>query len=251
MTLSVCIIAKNEAASIRNCLESVKWADEIIVLDSGSTDETMAIAKEYTSKVFSTDWQGFGIQKQRALELANSTWVLNLDADEIVSDELKQIILAAITNNSVDGYKVPIQMYFYGKQLKYSSSPKRHVRLFRRIGARFSNDIVHEKIILPKGSVVKKITTPILHNSFRDISHALSKINFYSSYSANIRINANKKPSFLKAMLSSLWMFTRCYIIQRGFLDGKEGLMFAIFSAQGSWYRGIKQIYKDKSCGIG
>ncbi len=248
MSLTVCIIAKNEAVNLRNCLESVKWADEIILLDSGSTDETVSIAKEYTSKVFVTDWQGFGVQKQRALELATSTWVLNLDADEFVSSELKQVIIRAMDNNNADGYKVPIQMFFYGKPLKYSSSPKRHVRLFRRKGAKFSNDIVHEKIILPKGSKILQIDTPILHNSFQDVSHALSKINLYSSYSASIRINANKRPSLTKTMFSSIWMFLRCYIIQRGFLDGRAGLMFAIFNSQGSWYRGIKQIYKDKPC---
>jgi glycosyltransferase involved in cell wall biosynthesis len=246
MTLTVCIIAKNEAANIRNCLESVKWADEIIVLDSGSVDDTVSIAKEFTSKVFSTDWQGFGIQKQRALELATSTWVLNLDADEFISQDLQLVIRSSIENNSIDGYRVPIQMFFYGKPLKYSASPKRHVRLFRRNGAKFSNDIVHEKIILPRGAKISQITTPILHNSFQDVSHALRKINLYSSYSANIRINANKRPSLMKTMLSSSWMFWRCYIMQRGFLDGKAGLMFAIFNAQGSWYRGIKQIYKDK-----
>lgn len=247
MTLTVCIIAKNEALNIRNCLESVKWADEIIVLDSGSVDETVSIAKEYTAKVFSTDWQGFGIQKQRALDLATSSWVLNLDADEFVSKELQQIIIASIENNAVDGYKIPIQMFFYGRPLKYSASPKRHVRLFRRNGAKFSNDIVHEKIILPKGSKILQITTPILHNSFQDVSHALRKINLYSSYSANIRINDNKRPSLLKTMSSTIWMFFRCYFIQKGFLDGKAGLIFAIFNSQGSWYRGIKQIYKDKN----
>lgn len=246
MSLTVSIIAKNEAENIRRCLESVQWADEIIVLDSGSSDETVSIAREFTDKVYETDWQGFGIQKQRALDLATSSWVLNLDADEFVSPDLRQVISQAMDDNRVDGYKVPIQMFFYGQPLKYSMSPKRHVRLFRRAGARFSNDIVHEKIILPKGAKFQQITTPILHNSYRDVSHALSKINFYSSYSAKIRINDNKSPSLLKTSLSTLWMFVRCYILQRGFLDGKAGLMFAIFNAQGSWYRGIKQIYKDK-----
>lgn len=246
MSLTVSIIAKNEAENIRRCLESVRWADEIIVLDSGSTDETVSIAREYTDKVFETDWQGFGMQKQRALDLATSNWVLNLDADEFVSPQLRTVIIQAIDNNQADGYKIPIQMYFYGQPLKYCMSPKRHVRLFRRSGAKFSNDIVHEKIILPKGSKILQITTPILHNSYSDVSHALSKINFYSSYSAKIRINDNKTASLLKTSLASLWMFVRCYFLQRGFLDGRAGLIFAIFNAQGSWYRGIKQIYRDK-----
>ncbi|MDP3705449.1 MAG: glycosyltransferase family 2 protein [Legionellaceae bacterium] len=244
--LSVMIIAKNEEDNIRRCLESVKWADEIIVLDSGSRDATVAIAKEFTQHVFETDWQGFGIQKQRALQRATGDWVLNLDADEFVNAELKEAILCAMASGTADAYRVPIRMCFYGKPLRFCSSPKRHVRLFKRQGACFSNDIVHEKIVLPKQSTIRQIKTPIFHQSFRDVSHALSKINLYSSYSAQIRINDNKKPSLLKTMASTSWMFFRCYVIQGGFIDGKSGLIFAIFNAQGSWYRGIKQLYRDK-----
>lgn len=246
MSISVITISKNEADNIRRCLESVKWVDEIIVLDSGSSDGTVDIVKEYTDKVYSTDWQGFGIQKQRALDLAKSEWVLNLDADEYVSEDLRSVIESSIDSQKADGYKIPIRMCFYGKPLRFSASPKRHVRLFRRQGAKFSDDIVHEKIILPPKSKIRQIKIPILHNSFRDVSHALNKLNFYSSYSAQIRIKAKKKPSLLKTMAATVWMFVRCYIIQAGFLDGKEGLLFAVFSAQGSWYRGIKQIYQDR-----
>jgi glycosyltransferase involved in cell wall biosynthesis len=244
--LTVIIIAKNEESNIRRCLESVAFADDIIVLDSGSIDNTVNIAKEYTNKVFETDWQGFGIQKQRALELATSTWVLNLDADEYVSADLMQEIIKAIKSDKNDAYKVPIRMCFYKKPLRFSASPKRHVRLFKRLGAKFSNDIVHEKIILPNDFRISKINTPILHNSFRDLTHALYKTNLYSSYSAKIRINNNKTPSILRALAGSIWMFFRCYIIQGGFIDGKAGLVFAIVSAEGSWYRGLKQIYRDK-----
>lgn len=244
--LSVIIIAKNEEDNIRRCLESVKWASEIIVLDSGSVDNTVSIAREYTNKVFETDWQGFGIQKQRALDLTTSAWVLNIDADEFVSEELKKIILDSISSNMADGYKIPIRMHFYGKALKFSASPSRHVRLFKRDGAKFSSDLVHEKIELPKNAKVLQIRSPLLHTSFRDLSHALAKLNLYSSYSANIKIKEQKKTSLLKTILASYWMFFRCYIIQGGFLDGKPGLLFAVFSAHGSWYRGMKQIYQDK-----
>lgn len=246
MRLSVIVIAKNEERNIRRCLESVQWADEIIVLDSGSDDATVAIANEFTNHVFATDWQGFGIQKQRALQHATGDWVLNLDADEYVNAELKDSILRAITSESADGYRVPIRMCFYGKPLRYCSSPKRHVRLFRRQGACFSSDMVHEKIILPKQAVIRRLATPILHNSFRDVSHALNKINLYSSYSAQIKISDNKKPSLTKTIASTSWMFIRCYLLQGGFMDGKAGLLFAMLNAQGSWYRGIKQLYPDQ-----
>lgn len=243
--LSVIIIAKNEAHIIRHCLESVRWADEIIVLDSGSTDNTIAIAKEYTDKVYSTDWQGYGIQKQRALEKASGDWVLNLDADETVDCDLKAAIEKAITSNRAEGYRIPIHMNFYGKSLPHCASPKRHIRLFKREGARYTDDIVHEKISMPGNSRIAQMTQPIRHHSFQDVSHALYKINRYSSYSAKIKIENNKTTGLTKTLLGTGWMFFRCYFLQRGFLDGKEGFLFAVLSAQGTFYRGIKQIYQD------
>lgn len=243
--LSVIIIAKNEEANIRCCLQSVQWAEEIIVLDSGSTDNTLAIAKEYTDKVYSTDWQGYGVQKQRALTLATGDWVLNLDADESVDNQLKEAIKEAMASNSADAYRIPICMNFYGNPLRFSSSPKRHIRLFKRGGAYYSDDIVHEKVILPTAARISKIKKAIMHHSFQDVSHALYKINRYSSYSAKIKIERNKSASFAKTMLGTSWMFFRCYILQRGFLDGRVGFLFAVFNAQGTFYRGIKQLYRD------
>ena len=246
--LSVIIITKNEALNIRRCLESVLWAEEIILVDSGSTDKTVAIAKEYTDKVYlADDWQGYGVQKQRALSYASGDWVLNLDADEAVDLELKSEILQAMSDNQFDAYRVPIQMYFYDKPLHYSSSPKRHVRLFKRLEARFSDDIVHEKIVLPERAKIGRIKTPIMHHSFRDITHALYKINRYSSYTAKTRIKNNKHASLTKAMMGTTWMFFRCYILQRGFMDGREGLVFALLNAQGTFYRTLKQVYRDFS----
>lgn len=243
--LSVIVIAKNEEANIENCLQSVQFADEIIVLDSGSSDKTVSIAKQYTDKVFETDWQGYGIQKQRALDKATGDWVLNLDADETVSIELQQEIKKVTARDEADAYRLPIQMVFYNQPLKYSYSPKRHARLFRRQGAAFSSDIVHEKIILPSHARIKKIKIPLLHHSFQDVSHVLYKLNKYSSYSAKIRIANKKTPGLIKILLATSWMFIRCFILQRGFLDGRLGFLFAVFSAQGTFYRGIKQIYQD------
>ncbi|MFC3909615.1 glycosyltransferase family 2 protein [Legionella dresdenensis] len=248
--LSVIIITKNEEANIRRCLESIKWVDEVIVLDSGSTDNTVAIAQEYTEKVFiSEDWQGYGIQKQRVLSLATCDWVLNLDADEQVSEDLKDVLELAMESEEFDAYRVPICMKFYGKVLRYSSSPKRHIRLFKREGANYSDDIVHEKIVLPEDSRIGKIKTPIIHNSFQDVTHALAKVNRYSSYSARVRLEKNhgKPPSLTKVLFSTCWMYYRCLILQLGFLDGKAGFLMAVLNAQGTFYRGIKQIYPDRA----
>jgi glycosyltransferase involved in cell wall biosynthesis len=247
--LSVVIISKNEELNIRRCLESVSWADEIIVLDSGSTDNTLAIAKEFTDKVFVTDpseWKGYGVQKQRALAYASGDWILNLDADESVESVFQDTVLRHIKANDADAYRIPVRMYFYGKPLRYSSSPKRHIRLFKRQGARFSTDIVHEKIILPEKAKVGQLHNPIMHHSFHDISHVLYKMNRYSSFSAKIRINEKRHASLLKTIIGTCWMFVRCYFIQLGCLDGKEGLLFSVFSAQGTFYRGLKQLYCDQ-----
>lgn len=245
--LSVIIIAKNEERNLRRCLESVKWATQIVVLDSGSIDNTVNIAKAYTREVYSTDWQGYGVQKERALSYATEDWVLNLDADEAVGDELKSELLEAIQSDRAEAYRVPIQMNFYGKPLRYSSSPSRHIRLFRREGAHYSSDIVHEKIVLPSKFRVSQLKNAIQHQSFRDIAHALYKVNRYSSYSAKIRVEKNKSASLIKTILGTTWMFLRCYVLQRGFLDGKEGFVFATLNAMGTFCRGLKQVYPDKA----
>ena len=245
MALSVIIIAKNEERNIRRCLESVRFADEIVVLDSGSDDNTVAIAKEYTEHVFSTDWAGYGVQKQRALSKATGDWVLNLDADEAISEKLQQEIITAISSNAADAYRIAIRMNFYEQPLKYSSSPKRHTRLFKRNNAHFSTDIVHEKIVLPDGARIGKLKNAIMHHSFKDISHVLYKMNKYSSYSAKTYIAKQRKSGFAKTLTSTSWMFFRCYILQRGILDGKLGFLFAVFNAQGTFYRGMKQLYQD------
>lgn len=245
--LTVMVITKNEEANLQRCLQSVAWADEIVVVDSGSTDSTLDIAKQFTENVVvHNDWQGYGVQKQRALDRATGTWVLNLDADEMVTEPLKEAILAAMAADDADAYRVPINMVFYGKVLRYSSCPKRHVRLFKREGASFSNDLVHEKIVLPKEARIRKLSGgSIRHYSFRDLSHALTKINRYSSYSAHIRMQSKAPPPFLWVLMSTGWMFYRCFILQGGFLDGKEGLIMAALNATGTYFRGVKQLYRD------
>lgn len=247
MSLSVIIITKNEERNIERCLESVRFADEIIILDSGSEDNTVSIAEKYTPHVFKTDWPGYGAQKQRALAKSSGNWVLNLDADETITSELRAEILTSINSDEADAYRISIRMNFYDKPLNYSSSPKRHIRLFKRNNAHFSEDIIHEKIVLPQGIRIGKLKNCIMHHSFTDVSHVLYKMNKYSSYSAKTYISQKRQSSFIKTLLSTCWMFFRCYVMQRGFLDGKIGFLFAIFNAQGTFYRGIKQLYRDSN----
>jgi len=150
MSLSVIIIVKNEESSIRECLASVAWADEIIVLDSGSTDQTVAICKEYTDNVYETDWPGFGPQKNRTLQYATKEWVLSIDADERISYDLQTEIKRVIQMpRRYDAYSMPRRSNYCGRYMKHSGWwPDRVVRLFRRGKAHFSDDLVHERIIV-------------------------------------------------------------------------------------------------------
>lgn len=243
--LSVIIITKNEENNIRRCLESVRFADEIIVIDSGSTDTTVEIAREFTSHVFVMDWQGYGVQKQRALDKATGDWVLNLDADESLSDSLQADVQRVIQENAADGYRVPIRMCFYGKPLRYSYSPTRHIRLFKRKGAFYSPILVHENISLPESAHILQLKNHIWHSSFQDLSHAINKINRYSSYGAKIRIDNKKSASLIKTLAASTWMFFRCYLLQGGFMDGRAGFFLACLNSHASFYKGMKQIYRD------
>lgn len=246
--LSVIIITENESDHLAQCLESVSWANEIIIVDSGSTDDTVAIAKKYTPHVYTmADWEGYGIQKQRALGKATGDWVLNIDADEVVTESLKLKIQQIMADSSVDACRIPIFLVFNDTVLKHTSSPKRHIRLFRRQGAEYGQKIIHEGIVLPDSSHIIQLTEPLMHHSFRDFSHALYKLNRYSSYTAKTRLHQKKSASLTMAILRSLWMFFNTYFLKGGFLDGKLGFIFAVFNMEGTFYRSIKQIYPDRN----
>ena len=239
--LSVIIITKNEERNIRDCLESVKWANEIIVLDSGSTDKTIEIAREYTEKVHSTDWPGYGPQKQRALELASQEWVLTIDADERVSPALQKKIPKLIQSSNFDGYKVKRPLIFCGKLIKYANGTNYQLCLFKRKLAHFTPEIVHESIIVD--GAIGKLEEPLYHLSFETVGNLLDKINLYSSLNAEKRAKQGKKSSLFKAIIHGLWMFFRVYFLKKGFLDGKEGFILAISFAEGSYYRYLKLMY--------
>ncbi len=237
-TLSVIIIAKNEADRIGPCLESVKgWAEEIVVLDSGSTDTTVSIAKKYTDKVFKTDWPGFGIQKQRALEKATCEWVLSLDADEVVSDELRNEIDSELTEKpAYDGYRVPRPIIVFGKQLDYGVSWQAPIRLCERKKSRFTDAPVHEKIVISGG----KITTmrgALFHETYRDYGHALEKYNQYAWLQASARWGSGRRSSLIGAFLRALFNFFHNFIGKAGFLDGQHGFLMACLNAQYTFHK--------------
>lgn len=249
--LSVIIIAKDEADRIGRCLESVApIAGEIIVLDSGSRDNTVEIARRYTDRVYVTDWPGYGPQKQRALQKSTGEWVLSIDADEALSTELQQEIDAMLRSGTdALGFKLPWAVHVFGQTLNYGRSSRAPLRLFRREGARFSDDIVHEKVILPKGPV-KKMRGRLLHYTHRDFGHYLTKNREYAWLGARRRYRAGKRGLGLTgATLRALWTFIQVYIARLGFLDGRVGFLVAVMYAQGSFnkYAGLWTLRRQAS----
>lgn len=236
--LSVIIITKNEQQTIRRCLESIKWADEIIVVDSGSTDNTLAICREYTDKIYHRDWPGYGIQKNRALSLATQAWVFSIDADEIVSEALAVEIQETIKRDTADAYRIRRELIFYGKPIKYAVGTDWIIRLFKRKQSRFTDDIVHEKVIVD--GTVKSLKSTLYHHSFCDVNHLLEKLNKYSSLSAQTKFERGKNPSAILAVGNFLWVFFRLYFLKRGFLDGKRGLVLDFSFASAAFYRYMK-----------
>jgi len=240
--LSVIIITKNEALNIGACLDSVAWADEIIVVDSGSTDDTVSLSKSKNAKVFETDWPGFGPQKNRALALAQGHWVLSIDADERVSDELRLEIQNTLTNDShhYDAYQIPRRSSYCSQFMRHSGWWPDHVtRLFRRGSASFTEDAIHERLLVDK-SKLGTLHRPLIHYSFMNAEDVLSKINTYSTIRAKSDHARGKHASIFDAVFHGLWAFFKTYVIKFGFLDGKKGLMLAISNAEGSYYRYIK-----------
>lgn len=243
-SLSVIIIARNEAQDIRKCLESVKWANEIIVFDSGSTDGTPDICREYTAKVFETDWPGYGVQKNRALAQATSDWILSLDADEQVSEALQKEILTTINlqSSAVSAYKIPFISHYYGRPITHGDwGAEVHLRLFKRQAAHFKESPLHEKLIV--NGKIGKLKAPIIHHPYQNVDEVLEKLNRYSTDGANLRQTQGKSSTFSKALVRGIWTFFRAYIIRRGFLDGREGLMLAISGAENTYYRYLKLMY--------
>jgi len=237
--LSVIIITKNEASHIGRCLESVLWADEIIVLDSGSQDDTVSICRQYTDKVYETDWPGFGVQKQRALDKATGDWVLSIDADEIVTAELRAEIEQALQQNKIHGYEIPRLSSYCGRQMRHGGWwPDYVLRLFRRNAGHFSDAVVHEKIIVE--GKVGRLVSPFLHDTAVNLEEILRKMNSYSSLGAQMLYEKGVRASISKAFFKGLWTFIRTYWIKAAFLDGHQGLMLSISNAEGTYYKYLK-----------
>lgn len=240
--LSAILITRDEAANIGECLASLQFAGEIVVVDNASRDGTPEIARTHGARVVhAPDWPGFGAQKNRALAEATQPWVLSIDADERVSPALRDEILRVVAADGAgaDAWEMPRHSSFCGQYMDHSGwYPDRVLRLFRRGSARFSDDVVHERV-LAQGRV-GRLSNDLLHISYRDLETVLDKMNRYSTAGAQNMQRQGRNGSLAGALVRGWWAFFRSYVLRAGFLDGRLGLVLAISIAEGTYYRYLK-----------
>ena len=231
--LSVIIPTYNEEKNIRNCLESIKWADEIFVVDSFSNDKTLEIALEYTERVIQHEYVNSATQKNWAIPQAKHEWVMIVDSDERVTQELKEEILEILSSEDpLDGYYIPRVNTFLGKELKYGGWGKKedyNLRLFKRDKGRYENKHVHADIILEgKAGYIK---APFTHHSYPDLSKYIQKFNRYTDWAAEDLFQKGKKIGLSHIFLRPIATFFKMYFFKLGLLDGYHGLLLSILSS--------------------
>jgi glycosyltransferase involved in cell wall biosynthesis len=238
-TLTVVIAARNEITNIGECVASARFADEVLVLDSGSGDGTVEAARAAGARVVETDWPGYGPQQNRGIDLASGNWIFSLDADERISPELALEIRAAIAAAACDGYDVPRRSLFVSRFMRHSGWwPDRTRRLLRRGQGRFTEHLIHANLRIE--GRVGHLQQPLIHYSYRDLDSVLEKMNRYSAGSAHDLYQRGRRASLGSAILHGLWAFIRTYVIKLGILDGAEGFMVAVVNAETSYYKHLK-----------
>ena len=229
--LSVVIITKNEEKNILRCLESVKWADQIVLVDSQSTDRTVEIANEYGAKIISPEWQGYGPAKKAGVDSADHDWVLSLDADEVLSESLIEEIKDLLSkDNLADGYYIPRKTNFIGKWINHCGwYPDYVLRLFDRRQGNFNLAVVHEAVIIEGRT--EKLKHDMLHYSYPDLEEYFNKFNRYTTIGAEQLHRQGKKAGFFHVAIKPPIAFIKHFIIKAGFLDGLEGFLVSFLSA--------------------
>lgn len=243
-SLSVIIAAKNEALRIRECIESVSFADEVLVLDSGSSDDTARLAREAGATVHVTDWPGYGPQQNRGIALARGDWVLSLDADERISAALRDEIQTAIGTPTAEGYRLPRHSSLCGTFIEHGGwRPDYTLRLVRRELAGFTDHFLHAHMTC-RGST-RDLRSPIIHHSYRDLDDLLEKLNRYSRGAAADLATRGESSGFSKALLKGCWSFVRTFVLRQGFRDGRMGLVLAIYNAETTYYKYLRLWMRD------
>jgi len=241
MTISICIICFNEEKNIRRCLESATWANEIIVFDSMSQDKTVEIAREYTDKVYQKAWPGYVDQKNFAISKANSKWILSVDADEEITETLREEILAeTVKAGAKDGYRIPRRSFYQGRWINHSGYyPDRQLRLFRRERGRWTGGRVHERVDI-QGSI-GDLEKDLLHYPYKGvISGQLQTANNFSSLMAEDMHERGKRYHISLLFLRPIFKFFEIYLLKLGFLDGLAGFIIAVTSAYAMFVRYVK-----------
>ena len=241
MILSVCIICFNEEQNIRRCLESVTWADEIIVVDSMSQDKTAEIAKEYTDKVYQKTWVGYVDQKNFAISKTNGNWILSVDADEEITSTLRDEILAQTAKDDAkDGYRIPRRSFYQGRWINHSGYyPDKQLRLFRRERGYWTGGRVHERVEV-QGSV-GDLKKDLLHYPYKGvISGQLQTVNSFSSLIAEDMYERGRRYHISLLLLRPTFKFFEVYLLKLGFLDGLAGFIIAITSSYAMFVRYVK-----------
>lgn len=230
--VTVITLTLNEAHNIGPCLESVRWADEILVIDSGSTDGTIARAREFTAHVHEITWHGYGAARNFALGKATGEWILWLDADERVTPELASEIQAVLHADppGIDGYSIARRAYFLGRWIRHSGwYPGRVTRLFRRGKGTFSESRVHEQLRLD--GTVAQTRHDLLHLTDPDLAHYMHKFNTYTTLAAQDMAAAGRKSGIADMTVRPAFQFFKMYVLRRGVLDGIEGFILAVLSS--------------------
>ena len=239
--LSVAIIALNAAGQIGPCLASVAFADEIVVVDSGSTDGTQEIVRSHGGRVEHKDWMGFGRQKQHAVACARNDWVLCLDADERVTPRLERSIRAALAGGRYHAWRVARRNRFLGRWLAHGEGyPDWTLRLFHRAHASWSNDEVHESVLTT--TEIGRLDGDLLHDSAEDVATYLAKQNRYSTLHAEALYKQGVRASYWRLAASPLMRFVKFYILRLGFLDGGPGLAHIVIGCNNTFQKYLKLI---------
>jgi len=229
--LSIAMITKNAQKTIRESISSALFADEIVVVDSGSDDDTLKICKELGCNVIKKEWMGFGKQKQFAVDNCKNKWVFVLDSDEVITKELQDEILNTLQNSLYNGYKIARLNHFFGKPVYHGGLyPDYTIRLFKKDFGNFSDDKVHEKVIIKGNTGVLK--NHMIHYAYDSIEEFVSKQNRYSSL--------NAKQNRLKAIINPYWTFVKIFFIKKGFLDGWRGFVIAKLYSEYTFWKYIK-----------
>ncbi len=238
--LSATLITYNEEANIEEALQSVHWADEIVVVDSGSTDKTIDICRRYTDRVFERPWTGFVAQKSHAVSLATHDWIFSLDADERVGPELQREIEQLRTAGlRPPGYRIPRVAFFMGRWIRHGDwYPDYQLRLFDRRRGRWRGGQVHESVQVD--GIPGVLRGDLRHYTYRSISDYLRRLETYSTLSAQDYLQKGRKASMLKVLANPLGAFVKGYLIKQGFLDGSPGLMVAVMGAISVFFKYAK-----------